>query len=503
MRTDPSGHAVIERLATGVPGLDTVLRGGFLRGGLYIIQGAPGAGKTILGNQVCFHHVKNGGRALYVTLLAENHARMMLHIGQLGFFDDTVVPDRLYYISAFRVLEEGGLSAVLDLLRREIQRHNAEVVILDGFSVIEETAGSIRAFKKFIHELQAQATLADCTIFLLSGQLTASAEHTLVDGVVELQTKLYGRKTERTLQVFKLRGCSYLSGEHSFRITGDGLVVYPRTETILATHSIGDRITGPFLATGIPQLDRIMGGGFAHQSTALLVGPPGIGKTTLGLQFLSECSQDAPGLHFGFYETPAAIVDKATALGLPLKALIRQGDVEVIWQPTTEGLLDEICHRLIEAVRRRNVRRLFIDGLQGFERLAPERKRLGHIFSAFSSEFRGLGVSTVYTAEADLIGSVAGLPLSGLSLRGVSCIAEIILVMRYVELRSQLHRMISVLKVRDAEINSALHRFMITKKGIVIDADSGTAEEILAQAARQGVICSPATTPGSEFDSEG
>jgi circadian clock protein KaiC len=75
--------------------------------------------------------------------------------------------------------------------------------------------------------------------------------------------------------------------------------------------------------------------------------------------------------------------------------------------------------------------------------------------------------------------------------------------MRYVELRSQLHRMISVLKVRDAEINSALHRFMITKKGIVIDADSGTAEEILAQAARQGVICSPATTPGSEFDSEG
>jgi circadian clock protein KaiC len=119
MRTDRSGHAVIERLATGVPGLDTVLRGGFLRGGLYIIQGAPGAGKTILGNQVCFHHVKNGGRALYVTLLAENHARMMLHIGQLGFFDDTVVPDRLYYISAFRVLEEGGLSAVLDLLRRE------------------------------------------------------------------------------------------------------------------------------------------------------------------------------------------------------------------------------------------------------------------------------------------------------------------------------------------------------------------------------------------------
>jgi circadian clock protein KaiC len=503
MRGEPGGKGMIGRLPTGVPGLDTVLRGGFLRGGLFIIQGAPGAGKTILGNQICFNHVKNGGRALYVTLLAENHARMMQHIGPLGFFDETAIPDRLYYISAFRVLEEDGLSAVLDLLRREINRHNAGVVILDGFSVIEETAGSIRAFKKFIHELQAQATLADCTMFLLSGQRTVSAEHTLVDGVVELQTKLYGRKAERSLHIFKLRGCSYLGGEHSFRITGNGLAVYPRTEAILATPSMGDQVTGPFVPSGIARLDRIMGGGFPHQSTALLVGPPGIGKTTLGLQFLSECNRDTPGLHFSFYETPAAILDKAGALGLPLEDLIKQGHVEVMWQPTTEGLLDEIGHRLVEAVRRRNVRRLFIDGLQGFERLAPERDRLGHIFSAFSGEFRGLGVSTVYTTEADLIGSVAGLPLSGLSLQGVSCIAEIILVMRYVELRSQLHRMISVLKVRDAEINSALHRFTITQKGILIDADSAAAEDILAQAARQGVTYSPVAAPGSGYDSGG
>src|ERR1700745_622220 len=109
------------RVSTGIAGLDTILGGGVFEGGLCIIQGAPGAGKTILGNQICFHHVAEGGRALYVTLLAENHARMMLHIGQLRFFDERLIPDRVYYISAFRVLEESGLSAVLDLLRREIQ----------------------------------------------------------------------------------------------------------------------------------------------------------------------------------------------------------------------------------------------------------------------------------------------------------------------------------------------------------------------------------------------
>jgi circadian clock protein KaiC len=183
--------------------------------------------------------------------------------------------------------------------------------------------------------------------------------------------------------------------------------------------------------------------------------------------------------------------------------LIEEGNVEVIWQPTTQGLLDEACDRLVAAVRGRGVRRLFIDGLQGFERLATERDRLGHVFTALSNEFGTLGVSTLYTSESDLIGSVAGLPLSGLSLEGVSCIAEIILVTRYVELRSQLHRMISVLKVRDAEIDSALHRFEITRNGIIIEPDSNSAEMILAQAARQDGDPALTATRDAERGGEG
>ena len=229
---------MLKRIPTGVPGLDTILRGGFLRGGIFIVQGSPGAGKTILGNQICFNHVARGGRALYVTLLAENHARMLLHIGQLGFFEEAVIPDRLYYISAFRVLEQEGLPAVLNLLRREVQARGASLLVLDGLSAIEETAASGREFKKFIHELQAQAAISDCAMLLLTGVSQISAEHTLVDGIIELQTKLYGRRAERGLQVHKLRGSGNLRGEHSFRITDDGIVVYPRTEALLAHPSV-------------------------------------------------------------------------------------------------------------------------------------------------------------------------------------------------------------------------------------------------------------------------
>lgn len=487
MSADQTSHPMLDRVPTGVPGLDTILRGGFLRGGIFMIQGSPGAGKTILGNQICFRHVARGGRALYVTLLAENHARMLLHIGQLGFFEEAVIPDRLYYISAFPVLEETGLPGLLDLLRREMQSHDASLLVLDGLSAVEDTAASTRELKKFVHQLQAHATMANCTMLLLTGAKPVSAEHTLVDGVIELQTYLVGRRAERRLQVHKLRGSGYMRGEHSYRITGDGVSVYPRTEALLAAPSTAaDSVSGPPLTTGLARLDSMMGGGFPHRSTALLVGPPGVGKTTLGLHFLSGCDEKNPGLLFGFYETPAAILDKARVLGLPLERLIAAGIVEIIWQPTTQGLLDEVCQKLVEAVKRRSIRRLFIDGLQGFEKLATDRGRLGHIFSAFSSEFRELGVSTVYTSEADLVGPVAGLPLSGLSLQGVSCVAEIILIMRYVELRSELHRMLTVLKVRDAEINSALHKFTITPRGIVIEADSSSAEAILAQAARHG-----------------
>ena len=158
----------LEMLPTGIAGLDVILKGGFLAGGIYIIQGHPGAGKTILGNQLCFNHVAAGGKALYVTLLAETHSRMLTHIRHLTFFDEAAIPQGIYYISAFRILEEDGLRGLLDLLRREVHTHKASVLVLDGLVAAQEAAESPREFRKFVHELQTQAGLADCTMFFLT-----------------------------------------------------------------------------------------------------------------------------------------------------------------------------------------------------------------------------------------------------------------------------------------------------------------------------------------------
>lgn len=482
--TTNNSSAAPERVASGIPGLDAILRGGFLKSGIFIIQGFPGAGKTILANQICFHHAAQGRRALYVTLLAESHSRMLLHLGQLAFFDPSFIPKRIYLVSAFRELEESGIRGLLDLLRREVQAHEADILVLDGLVSVEESAESPRDYKKFIHELQAQAALTDCTMFLLTSPRPATLEHTMVDGVVELESRLYGRRAERHLQVQKMRGTGYLRGEHSFKITDEGLIVYPRTEAFLRMPSARPREAAGVITTGLATLDQMTGGGFPTHCTALLTGPPGVGKTTLGLHFLSRSDDESPGLHFGFYERPEAIHSKAKALGLPLETLIGRGCVEVLWHPTTEGILDEACHKLLDAVKRRGVRRLFIDGLEGFGRLSADCDRLGHIFAAFSQELGALGVTTLYTSEAESLGSVSGLPLSNLPLQGVSCIAEILLATRYVEVRAHVHRVIAVLKVRDALIDQSFHRFTITAEGVAIDEAASEAEKILAEAAR-------------------
>jgi circadian clock protein KaiC len=163
-----TGDHELHRVPSGIAGLDTILGGGFFKGGLYIVQGPPGTGKTTLANQICFHHVASGERALYVTLLAEYHARMMQHLGTMTFFDITKIPDQLSFINGFGTLRQDGPQGLLDLLRREIVARGVSILILDGFATAQRAADNAQAFNEFVHELQGIAAATDCTVFLLS-----------------------------------------------------------------------------------------------------------------------------------------------------------------------------------------------------------------------------------------------------------------------------------------------------------------------------------------------
>jgi circadian clock protein KaiC len=476
---DVNGQTPLERVPTGIPGLDIVLGGGFLRAGIYIVRGEPGAGKTIFGNQFCFNHVAAGHQAVYVTLLAETHDRMMQHMQTMSFFEPARIPDGLYYVNGFRVLEEDGTKGFIDLLRQEIRTHNATLLVLDGLVVTEESSGSDRDFRKFIHELQAHIAIQGCTALLLTNghRNEYHPEHTMVDGLIELHDVLFGTQAERELEVRKLRGTDALRGRHSFRITDGGMVVYPRLEVLLARPSIADQWPDERCATGVNQLDAMLGGGIPRGTATLVLGASGSGKTSLGLHFLSQSSAEEPGLLFGFYEMPLRLRLKAAHIGIKLDGLIEQDHLEFIWHPPTEDILDALGNRLLEVVRRRGVKRLVIDGLLGFQEIAADRPhRIGRFLTALANELRVLNVTTLYTAETrNLIGAVIEGPTIGLS-----TIAENLILLRYFEMRSQLRRLISVVKMRDSDFDPSLREFKITSAGLEVADTFDTAEAVLS-----------------------
>lgn len=476
-----SKESEIKRLPTGISGLDTILNGGLMQGGIYIVQGDPGAGKTILTNQICFHHISKveGSRALFVTLLAENHARMMSNLRGLSFFDQSRIPDGLTYLSAFNALREDGTKGLTTLLRREILRRRCSLLVIDGIVSAQTTAESDQAFKEFIHSLQEIALATDCTMIMTNnaGMGEVSPEQTMVDGLIRLRDQNYGWRSESDLQVTKFRGGAFLRGRHAYKITDAGFVVHPRIESLLGRPSQKEALITKRASTGLARLDEMLDGGLPAASTTMVMGPSGAGKTTIGLHFLSESSEDEPGLMFGFYETPERTRAKVEVMSTALANMIDAGTVEIMWQPPTDDLLDAYGERLLAAIRRRGVRRLFIDGLGGFTKAAVEPARMDHFFTALANELRVLGVTTVYSLEVpDILGPAIRIPVND-----ISSIAENMVLLRFVEVRSSLYRLLSILKVRNSNFNPSLHEYTITNSGLVINDTYETAETILSQ----------------------
>lgn len=464
--TNPHRELELERVPTGIGGLDAILEGGLLSGGVYIVEGAPGAGKTILANQVCFNHVARGGRAAYITLLAESHARMLQHLRTMEFYDENAIPDRLYYVSGFAILESDGLKGILDLLRREIKGHKATFLVLDGFATTAESAATPRELKKFVHELQSHAAALECTVLLLTNgsHRETSPEYTMVDGVMRLEDRPIDQRTERTLQVAKFRGSDFLDGRHPFRITDRGLLIYPRIEAAFAVPSVRDIYTLRRQSTGVPGLDAMLGGGVMAETTMGLYGPTGSGKTTFGLQFLALSSAAEPGLFFGFYESPERLRVRAHSLGVDLAGLEQRGAVEIIWRPQGEYTLDELGHQLIDAVRRRGVKRLVMDGFGGLQSSAIDPARMSRFVSTLANEIRALNATMIMTMESThILGSGMELPT-----RNLSSLLEGLIIFRYAELEGRLHRLVSITKLRDSSFDPSLREFEITPRGIEV-----------------------------------
>jgi len=164
------------RFASAVPGLDAILGGGMFQGSIYLIAGRPGLGKTILANQIAYAHASSRGRVVYLTLLSESHARLMLSLDQMSFFKRDLVGDSVHYLSGFKALADGKLDGLMAVLRKVVRDQKATLLVIDGLVTVGTLAESAIDLKVFIHELQILLELVDCTALLLTGGDGADAD---------------------------------------------------------------------------------------------------------------------------------------------------------------------------------------------------------------------------------------------------------------------------------------------------------------------------------------
>ena len=482
--TDESTTGALERVPTGLAGLDTILYGGFLRGGVYMVLARPGAGKTILGNQIRFGHVASGGRALVVTLLTESHSRLLAQLRSMAFFDPASVGSTLSYVAGFNALEKEGLTGLLALLRKVVRDHKATFLMIDGLVTAGAMAASEVETKKFLHELQVFVELVGCTTLLITGEAGLGEQYalrTMVDGLLELRLDAVGMESIRTIEVTKSRGSNVLMGRHRFEISGSGITVYPRTESVLTkTSERPDPALAPPAQLGIGSLDAMLGGGLRRGSITMALGAPGCGKTLLGLAFLAAGARAGePGLYFGFFESPDDLRRKADAIGLGLTDHVKSGLVEMTWQSPIDAIADALAEKLLAAVRQRRVRRLFIDGLGGLKDTLVHAERAKRFFGALCNELRSLGIATIVSDETRTLGELE-IPEPGLT-----AILDNVISMQHVKVGARLHKLVSVTKIREAAGDPSVREFSIGARGFVVSPGSESAEVTLAGARKR------------------
>lgn len=471
-------EAPSNRLKTGIPRLDYILKGGLFRGATYVIMGPPGSGKTILGNQICYQHVRLArGTCVYVTLLVESHTRMLEHMRTLEFFDASYVPEHIYYVSGYGPLRDRGLEGLLELVRKTVREREATMLVIDGLESVEEAAPTPRDFRELVHDLQGFTALAECTTLLLTNVRERNhPENGLVDGVIEVSDTLLGPRAMRELCVHKFRGSDYLRGKHEVEIQSKGMVIHPRTEIQFDRPPEKATEKRVRMLFGIPAFDKMLGGGIPSGSTAALLGAPGTGKTMLGLSFLVEGAKHGQkGTYFGFYEPPPRLIEKAGKVGIDLEKYCKKGLIDILWQPPLEHMMDALAEQLLERYRAPEPReRLFIDGIEGFRAAAAYTDRMPRFLSAFTNQLRMHDVTALITEELELFSPQIAMPNPELA-----NVVETVVLLRYVELRSQLHRLISIMKMRESAYDTSIREFQITDDGIEVAKSFESAEQIL------------------------
>jgi circadian clock protein KaiC len=466
-----SGKVNIHKLPTGAGGLDDILGGGIAEFSFNVIAGTPGCGKTTLAHQIAFANGTPKKPALYFTVLGEPVLKMLRYQQQFSFFDESKLGKAVRFINLSDLALEQDLSAVLEEISRQVTAANAGIVVIDSFRTLARKAtsdvGEVEV-QAFLHRLAQFLTSCEATTFLIGeyveDEIRDNALFTMVDGIFWLSQVTERNSVVRKLQIMKLRGQATVPGMHTVRISDDGLQAFSRTLGLVSTRTKPARRRR--LSIGLPDLDKMLGGGILEGDSVLVAGPSGTGKSALATQFIAEgLRQGEPGVMAIFEERPEGYTQRAEAFGLHLRAAEQKGTLEILYLRPLDLSVDETMQAILDALMRVGAKRLVIDSLVGFEMaLAPGfradfRESLYRMIGALT----GAGITILSTVEVE--DNFTSLQFSHYA---ISFLTDDIIRLRYVEIDGQLRKSVVVIKMRGGNHSKDIREYVITDRGVVV-----------------------------------
>jgi circadian clock protein KaiC len=459
-----------DRAGTGIPGLDEVLHGGFIRDRLYLVDGNPGSGKTTLALHFLREGVRLGERCLYVTL-SETREELIegatSHDWSLdGIQIVELVPDQQ------AALLGGGdvtmihpsdveLSETMGKILAAIDRQQPMRMVIDSLSEMRLLAQNSLRYRRQILALKQYFIGRKCTLLMLDDRTAEGPDlqlHSIAHGVIGLYVSAptYG-KARRELQVLKCRSSEFSTGYHDFTITREGFTLFPRL--VAADH--GAEFPPSLIASGVAALDALLGGGAQRGTSTLLAGPPGSGKSTIALQF--ACAATARGEHaatFIFDETQEALLTRSRHVGLHIKAGTAAGELAIRQVDPAEISPGEFAAIVRRSVEGDGARVVIIDSLNGYLNAMPQDNFMAAQLHQLLTYLSNKGVTTfMVVAQSGMLGS----PTSPID---ASYLADSVVVLRYFEHGGALRKAISVMKKRTGGHEDSIRQLWFDNEGI-------------------------------------
>ena len=469
-------------LNTGIDGLDEILGGGLIPKRFYIVRGGPGTGKTTLGLHFLLEGIKNEEKLLLVSMtediekIKENALEYGFNLDKINFLDlipdsDFIGDNKDYDLFSSSEVEQKPL---IEKLTSAVEKIKPDRIFFDGFTQLKYLSSDYFQFRKQILSFMQFVKKYNSTLLLTSevgSEITDDDLQFMVDGIINIEYK----NQHHFLEITKYRGSSYNKGQHTLKFEENGIRVYPQLKTLnyKKNYKLGQ------ISSGVEEINQLLHGGIERGTTTIISGPSGVGKTTLGTQFIKESADKGrKTIIYSFEESNKTLLERSKSINIPLEEMRNNKKLIINKINPLEYTLDEFSYKVRQDVKKYDISVVLIDSITGFLvsfKAYNNTHKMIRALHALSEYLKAEEVTVFMVNEMkNITGDFKATDTE------TSYLADNIIFLRYLEITGKLEKAIGVLKKRMSGFENTMRKFSITKDGIKVGAPLNNMRGILS-----------------------